>query len=479
MSTTPPATASPSHTEAELKSLLATQRDFAPALRAQNARQRIEKLQKIEDYLSDQSNLDRLLAAMQQDFRKHEVEVLLSEVGVALSHIRFVKSRLKRWMEPRKLPVPLSLIGMRNYVYYEPKGCALIISPWNYPFNLTIIPLVYAISAGCTAIVKPSEFSAHTTVFIKEMLEELYEEREIKVVTGEGSTSGFLTTLPFDHIFFTGSPAIGKKVMAAAAKNLTSVTLELGGKSPAIIDASVNLKKSARNSVWGKYLNGGQTCIAPDYLIVEESIAEAYVTSLIRAITSFYGADVQASESYPRIINDRHFDRIKALLDDAVSKGATIAHGGQLDRSDRFIAPTILTGVTEDMEVMQEEIFGPLWPVMTYNKLEEALAIINRRPKALSFYIQSNRRATIKRLLAETSSGGALVNEYLLGGGSASVPFGGVNNSGIGKSFGYHGFIEFTNERPVMERRFLDLSMAYPPYNEKVKGLVKRIYRWL
>lgn len=479
MSTTPPATVRPSHTERELENLLAIQRAFAPALRAQNARQRIAKLRKIENFLNDQSNLDRLLAAMHQDFRKHEVEVLLSEVGVALSHIRHIKARLKRWMEPRKLSTTLAQVGMRNYVYHEPKGCALIISPWNYPFNLTIIPLVYAISAGCTAIVKPSEFSAHTTAFLQEMLDELFEEREVKVVTGEGQTSGFLTTLPFDHIFFTGSPAIGKKVMAAAAKNLTSVTLELGGKSPAVVDASVNLKKSARNSVWGKFLNGGQTCIAPDYLIVEESFVDEYVKSLSRAITSFYGQDAQASESFPRIINDRHFDRIKGLLDDAIEKGAKVVHGGQTDRSERFIAPTILTDVTEDMKVMQEEIFGPLWPVMTYRKVEEAIEIINRRPKALSFYIQSNRRSAIKQILSGTSSGGALINEYLLGGGSPNVPFGGVNNSGIGKSFGHHGFIEFTNERPVMERRFLDFSMAYAPYTDSVKGLVRRIYRWL
>lgn len=477
MSTSPTTTSAP--TQEALRSLLAEQRKFAPRVRAQKAPERIAKLKAMQAYLDAPANKQALIAALHQDFRKPEVETLTSELGTVLSHIRYVTAHLKRWMEPTKLPAPLALTGMRNYIMYEPKGCALIIAPWNYPLNLALIPLVYAIAAGCTAVVKPSEFSPATTAFIDKMLRALFPENEVAVVTGEGDTSAFLTTLPFDHIFFTGSPAIGKKVMAAAAKNLTSVTLELGGKSPAIIDRGVDLKKSAENSVWGKCFNAGQTCIAPDYLLVHESIAADYVAALSKAITRFYGADVQASDSYARIINDRHFDRIKGLLDDAVKQGATVAHGGQTDAADRFIAPTILTGVTEKMGVMQEEIFGPVWPVLTYKTLEEAIAIINRQPKALAFYIQSNNRSTIKKLLAETSSGGALINEYLLGGGSASVPFGGVNNSGIGKSFGLHGFVEFSNERPVMHRRFLDLSVAYPPYTDKVVKLVRRIYRWL
>lgn len=477
MSLTPPTTTPLDKTA--LQSLLAQQRKHAPSVRAQKASVRIEKLKSISGYLEQDENKAALIAALQSDFRKPEVETLLSEIGVVLSHVRYVTKRLGKWMEPEKLSVPLSLTGMRNYVYKEPKGSILIIAPWNYPFNLTMVPLIYAIAAGCTAVVKPSELSPATTEFMRQMLDQLFPPEEIKVVTGEGDTSAFLTTLNFDHIFFTGSPAIGKKVMAAAAQNLTSVTLELGGKSPAVIDKGINLKKSAANSVWGKFFNAGQTCIAPDYLLVHQSIVEDYVVELKAAIVRFYGKDARSSESLARIISDRHFNRLKALIDDAVAKGATIAHGGQTDASERYIAPTIITGATEEMDIMKEEIFGPVWPVMAYRNLDQAIKIINRQPKALAFYIQSDRRKTIGRLLAGTSSGGALVNEYLLGGGSASVPFGGVNNSGIGKSFGYHGFIEFTNERPVMERRFLDLSMAYPPYTDKVRGLVRKIYKWL
>lgn len=477
MSTTPPS--SVQLDKSALDKLLASQQNHASRVRAQNAKARIRKLKSIANYLGQEDKKAGLVAALQSDFRKPEVETLLSELGVLLSHIRYVSGNLKKWMEPEKLPYQLALTGITSYTYKEPKGCVLIISPWNYPFNLTLVPLVYAISAGCTAVLKPSELSPATTEFMREMIEDLFPPEEIKVVIGEGDTSAYLTTMPFDHIFFTGSPAIGKKVMAAAAKNLTSVTLELGGKSPALIDKGINLKKSAENSVWGKFFNAGQTCIAPDYLLVHTSIVEDYIVELKAAITRFYGNDPQDSDSFARIISERHFNRIKALIVDAVEKGATVAHGGQTSAAERYIAPTIITGVTEEMEIMQEEIFGPVWPVMTYKNLDHAIEIINRRPKALAFYLQSDNRKTIGKVLAATSSGGALVNEYLLGGGSAAVPFGGVNNSGIGKSFGYHGFIEFTNERPVMERRFLDLSMAYPPYTDKVKSLVRKIYKWL
>ncbi|OAV45786.1 aldehyde dehydrogenase family protein [Lewinella sp. 4G2] len=478
MSKNPPSTTA-SHTEAQLRSLLHLQRNFAPALSAQTAAQRKAKLDRMEAWLNKKENVRGLVAALQADFKKPEVETLTSELGVVLSHLRHVRSNLKKWMEPKKLPGALALTGITSYLYLEPKGSALIIAPWNYPFNLTLVPLVYAIAAGCTAVVKPSEMSPATTDFMRRMLDELFEEKEVKVVTGEGDTAAFLTTLPFDHIFFTGSPAIGKKVMAAAAKNLTSVTLELGGKSPAVIDRGVNQRKSAENTAWGKFFNAGQTCIAPDYVLVPEDMADSYVGELAASITRFYGEDPQQSDSLARVITDRHFQRIKALFDDAVAKGATVVCGGQFNAADRYIAPTILTDVTEEMDIMTEEIFGPLWPVVTYQDLDEAVAIINRRPKPLSFYIQSNNRQTINKLKRETSSGGLLVNEYLLGGGSPTVPFGGVNNSGIGKSFGYHGFVEFSNERAVMERKFLDLSVAYPPYTDKVVGLVRRIYGWL
>lgn len=473
------ATTEASHTHAELDELLKRQKAYAPTSRDTTYRERREKLGRIQRYLDQPDNVDRLIAALKQDFGKPEVETITSELAVVYSHLKHVRANLKRWMEPKKLPGSPATAGITSYLYLEPKGCTLIVSPWNYPFNLAVIPLIYAISAGCTAIVKPSEMSPATTQYIQLMLAELFEEQEVAVVTGQGDTAAHLTSLPFDHIFFTGSPAVGKKVMAAAAKNLTSVTLELGGKSPAVIDREVKQRKSAENTVWGKCFNAGQTCIAPDYLLVHDQIFSSYVTELTGAIERFYGPDPKASDSYARIINHRHFDRLKNLFDDAVGKGATVVFGGQFDREQRYVAPTILTDVTEEMDILHEEIFGPLWPVMSYSQLDEAIQFINARPKALSFYIQSNNRTTINELKRRTSSGGLLVNEYLLGGGTAQVPFGGVNNSGIGKSFGYHGFVEFSNERALMERKWFDLSVAYPPYTDFIREGLRRVYRWM
>ena len=458
--------------------LLREQQAYAPTLAKSTAGERKEKLSRILRYLDDDRNTQRLLDALHSDLRKPEVESRLSEIGPVYSHVKYIRGKLQRWMEPRRIPTPLSMLGTVNYVYKEPKGCALIIAPWNYPFNLAMVPVLYAIAAGCTVVMKPSEYSPATTEFMRAMFDKLFARNEIAVVTGEAETSAALTRLPFNHIFFTGSPAVGKKVMAAAAENLASVTLELGGKSPCIVDEDVDIDKSARNVLWGKGFNAGQTCIAPDYLMVNEKIADRYVEALCRASQSFYGEAPAASDSYARIVTDKQFDHLTGLLEDALERGAKVACGGTHDRATRFFAPTVLTGVTREMKVLREEIFGPILPVLTYNNLTEVVAFVNRLPKPLAFYIQANNRATIKRLLAETSAGGTLVNEFFLGNANPALPFGGVNNSGIGKSYGYHGFLDFCNERSVVERRFLDLSMVYPPYTEKVKALVRKISRW-
>ena len=465
-------------TSSDFTYLLSEQQAYAPTLAKSTAKERKEKLSRILKYLDDTRNTDALLAALRSDLNKPEVESRLSELGPVYSHVSYIKRKLARWMEPRRISSPFSMLGTMNYVYYEPKGCALIIAPWNYPFNLAIVPVLYAIAAGCTVVLKPSEHSPATTEFMRAMFEKLFARNEIAVLTGEAETSAALTELPFNHIFFTGSPAVGKKVMAAAAANLASVTLELGGKSPCIVDEDVKLDASAKNVIWGKGFNAGQTCIAPDYLMVNDNIAEDYVQALCRAIKEFYGEDSSASDGYARIVNDKQFDHLAGLLEDALEKGAKVACGGRHDRATRFFAPTILTGVTREMKVMQEEIFGPILPVMTYNNLTEVVAFVNRLPKPLAFYIQANNRRIVKRLLAETSAGGTLVNDFFLGNANPALPFGGVNNSGIGKSYGFHGFRDFSNERSVVERKFLDLSSVYPPYTDRVKSLVRRIYRW-
>ena len=444
--------------------------------------ERREKLERINRYLQDERNLARLFAAMQQDLNKPEAEVIATEVGVVQAHINYVLRRLRRWMRPQPVSTPLPLIGTRSYIHYEPKGASLIIAPWNYPLNLAIVPLVYALAAGNTAILKPSEISSHTSAFITLMISELFDESEVAVFEGDASVAQELLDLPFHHIFFTGSPRIGKIVMGAAAQHLSTVTLELGGKSPIIIDETASISTMARRTAWGKLINKGQTCIAPDYLLLHESIYEEFIREFQKAAQSFYdpqGEGMHRSPDYCRIINQRHFRRLKDLFDDAVAKGAEVLTGGQFDEADRFIAPTLLTKITEDMDIMQEEIFGPLLPVLTYRDPQEAVNHIRQRPKPLTLYIGSRKQSNIDFYLRETSAGGTVINDLMLGYSNPSLPFGGVNNSGVGKSFGHHGFVEFSNERGVIHRRWGTLRFIYPPYSKQVKNLLKLLYRWI
>ncbi len=465
-------------TRETLSSLFQRQREYAPVLARTNARERLERLDRIERYLRDRRHQEQLFTAMQHDLHKPKAEVLLSETGVIFTHLAYVRRRLRRWMRPRPVSGTLPLIGARSYIRCEPKGVTLILAPWNYPLNLAIYPLIYAIAAGNTAVVKPSEMAPHTSAFIEAMLTELFESRAVAVVQGDGNVAQLLLEQPFNHVHFTGSPRNGKKVMSAAAQHLSSVTLELGGKSPALIDDTANIKAVTERLAWGKCFNMGQTCIAPDYALVHESAQDAFVEHYRRTIERFFNpADAGAHQSpdYGRVINDDHFRRLKRLFDDAVDRGATVLTGGQFIDSERYIAPTLLFGVTEEMDIMQEEIFGPLLPLLTYREPADALAIINRRPKPLTMYIGSRNRNRIRRYLTETSAGGTVVNDFLLGYGNPGLPFGGVNNSGIGKSMGYHGFAAFSNERSIIHRRWGTLRFVYPPYH----SWLHRFLDWL
>jgi aldehyde dehydrogenase (NAD+) len=444
-----------------------------------STKERLEKLQRIDDYLKDQSNLEALEEAMHRDFRKPAFEVMSTEVGVVRSHLITIRRYLKRWMSSKRVATPLPLIGTSSYIHFEPKGLCLIIAPWNYPFNLAITPLLYAVAAGNAVVLKPSEISSHTSAFIHKMIEELFDESEIAVIEGDASVSKSLLELPFHHIFFTGSQQIGKIVMEAAAKNLASVTLELGGKSPAVIDPTANIKVFAGKIAWGKLINNGQTCIAPDYAIVHESILEDFVKYFQDAVKKMYdpeGKGVEHSPDLCRIVNARHFHRLKGLLGDAIEKGAKIPIGGRFIEDDLFIAPTLLTDVTEEMEIMQEEIFGPILPVLTYNRKEEIAAIINRRSKPLTMYIAGKDKKLAAYLIHETSAGSTVINDYMLGYSNPHLPFGGVNHSGIGKSMGYHGFVEFSNERSMIKRNWGTLKMIFPPFNSRKKRLIEFFY---
>jgi aldehyde dehydrogenase (NAD+) len=465
----------------DIEALFREQRGAIQRLRDSSARQRIRKLRSIQAYLFDRGNEKRLAEAMYADLRKSRMEVVTTETGPVVMAIRHICKHLADWMRTEHVPSPMNMSGLRHQVVYQSKGNCLIMSPWNYPLQLAVNPLVHAIAAGNPVIMKPSEISAHTTGFLAEMMKELFPREEVAVVQGEVETATQLLELPFHHIYFTGSPQVGRIVMAAAARQLASVTLELGGKSPAIVDASVNLKKVAGQTAWAKTLNTGQTCIAPDYLLLEKKLLPQFTDHFAAAVERMYnreGKGISNSPDYGRIINARHFARVKGLLDDALAKGAQVAVGGKVDEEDRFIAPTLLTGVTEDMEILQEEIFGPILPVLTWEKLEEVPEIIARRPRPLSFYIMSRKRRHIDYLIRHSSAGGTVVNEYMVGSLNPNLPFGGVNESGIGKANGFHSFVEFSNPRGVVRRTWGTFRFLYPPFSERMPGLVRFLYRY-
>lgn len=452
-----------------------------PYLAKTTAPERKEKLKRILKYLSREDKVDALCEALYQDFRKPRAEVLLSEVSVVMQHIRYILPRLKRWMAVHPRKGGLANIGTRSYIHPDPKGNVLIIAPWNYPFQLAIQPLAYAIAAGNTAIIKPSEMTPHTSAFMSRMISELFPEEEVVVFEGAVETSQALLAKPFNHIFFTGSPRVGKIVMEAAAKHLTSVTLELGGKSPAIVDRGLNLQKVAEKTAWGKCLNGGQTCIAPDYLLIHREEEAAFVKAYRKAVDSFYGEGkekIKESESFARMVNAGHAERLQELIQDATDQGARVACGGQTDPENCYVAPTLLTGVTTDMKIMQEEIFGPVLPVLTYERQEDILRIVEQNPYPLTAYLNSKRKSMIDWFTDHIRAGGMVINDYLLGFSNPNLPFGGVNNSGIGKSMGYHSFVEFSNEKSIVRRRFGSLKFIFPPYTRGKERIMQLLGKW-
>ncbi len=464
----------------ELSGIFELQQRHAPKCKRSSSGERIRQLRRLEDYILNEAKMEGLFQAMYKDFRKPKAEVLLSEITVVLQHIRHTRKHLRRWMQPRRTATPLMLFGVSSAVHYEAKGTCLILSPWNYPFNLTFSPLVDALAAGNTVIIKPSEISSHTSRFIRKVVEDLFPPEEVAVAEGDVHVAQALLELPFDHVFFTGSPQVGKLVMAAAAKNLASVTLELGGKSPAIIDDTADLKAQALRLAWGKGLNKGQTCIAPDYVLVQESQKEAFVEAYKQAIQTLYPAENLAqSPDYPRIINQRNFRRLRKLYEDAIAQGATEVIGGTWNETDLFIPPTVLADADLEMAIMEEEIFGPLLPVLTFRHVQEAVEIINRQPKPLTLYIGSKDRKFTDFILEHTSSGSVVVNDFMLSFGNPEMGFGGVNNSGIGRYMGHAGFLEFSNAKSVMKRHFLDFSIAFPPYTAAKIKLLRFVGRWL
>jgi len=456
----------------EIERVYTLQQRNRAAVGSTTAAQRIEKLRRLERALL--AHRDDIRAAMWEDYRKPAAEVDLSEIYPAVSEAKHAIRHLRSWMRPKRARLRLALLGARSRVVYEPKGVVLIISPWNFPFNLTLGPLVSAVAAGNCAMVKPSELTPASAACMKRILAEVFDENEVAVIEGDAAAAEALLQKKFDHIFFTGSPNVGRIVMKAAAEHLTSVTLELGGKSPVIVDGTANLAEAAKKVAWGKFFNCGQICIAPDYVLVDERVREPFLEKLKASI------DALGDESRGVIVNERHASRIKRLFDSAVEQGANVFMGGTFRGRD--IAPTVLTNVAPDAAVMREEIFGPILPVLSYRSLEEAFSLIAAKEKPLVMYIFSRNRRVVKRILASTTAGGTAVNQALVQFYQLNLPFGGVGQSGMGKAHGYYGFEAFSNARGVFDQRtrFSPIEMLYPPYRGKLKQrLIDFTMKWL
>lgn len=424
-------------------------------LRSSTAEDRIAKIRKLRDAVI--SHTEDWYSAAHADFKKPQGEVDLAEILPVCVEANDAIRNLKKWMKPTRVWPTMLTLGMRSYVQYSPRGRCLIIGPFNYPVNLTLGPLVSAIAAGNTAILKPSELTPNLSALICKIVREVFTEDEVAIFEGEADVSQALLELPFDHIFFTGSPLIGKYVMAAAAKNLTSVTLELGGKSPTIIDETADLKLAATNVMWAKFANSGQTCIAPDYVFVHESVKDAWVDCCRDQLKKAYGTTLAEQKESPHlahIVNARHTARIKALLDDANAHGARALVGGGVNEEDCFIQPTLLDQVSDKSRIMEEEIFGPLLPVIGYRDIDKVIALINEGQKPLALYVYSRNNANIDKVLTNTVSGGACVNHALMQFLHGNLPFGGINNSGIGNAHGHYGFKAFSHERGVVRTQF-------------------------
>ena len=452
------------------------------ALRNSSYQDRIAKIKSIYNYILNKSNHDRIAEALYKDLRKSNEEVITTEMTPVILTIKEVCKKLKHWMKDEHVPSPVTMVGMSSFIKYESKGNILIIGPWNYPFQLAIYPLVYAIAAGNTAIIKPSEFSSNTANAISIMIKELFDENEVAVVEGGIPEATALLALPFNHIHFTGSPKVGKIVMEAAAKNLTAVTLELGGKSPVIIDGSTNLNSTAEKVCWGKTLNSGQTCIAPDFALVQENALDGFVEGFKRACEKFYDPDkkgIDQSKDYGRIINDTNFDRVQALLEDAKENGAKVEFGGEVNKQDRYIQPTLLSNINMKMKIMQDEIFGPILPVVPFKNKEDVTELLNSFPSPLALYIMSNNKDNTKYFLDHTVAGGTCINELMLTSVNPHLPFGGVNNSGVGKTGGKHSFMDFSNQRGVIKRKYGNsIKLIYPPFNKQIFKYFQKVIKF-
>jgi len=455
-------------TEQEITEIIHNQKQFFNSGRTRNAAFRLDQLKKLKKGILKFQ--PELMDALKSDLGKSRYESYLTEIGVTLHELTHTISSLKKWMKPRRVRTPLNLQPATSKIYYSPRGLNLIISPFNYPVSLTLTPLTTAIASGNCSILKTSELTPACSRVIKSLIDEIFDPEYVVYIPGEIPEATLLLKQTFDHIFFTGSPAVGSIVMKAAAEHLTPVTLELGGKSPCIVHSDAHLDKAVNRIVFAKFMNAGQTCIAPDYILLHHQIKDRFYEKIIRRILSIYGNDASSSPDYGRIVNRRHHKRIVSLI----SKEKVIV-GGQHHEEDRYIAPTVMRDVTLSDDIMQEEIFGPLLPVMEYENVSEIYHIVSQMPQhPLACYIFSENKMVQDQLISNIQFGGGCVNHCVQHFANQNLPFGGVGDSGIGSYHGFNGFKQFSHEKSIMKAAtWFDLPLLYPPYKGKLKILNK------
>lgn len=430
-----------------------------------SAELRKERLKQLKKVITAKESL--ITKALLLDLGKSEFEAYVSEIGFILDELSFVRKNLDDWMAPQRVSTPLPLLPGKSLVYSEPRGVVLVIAPWNYPFQLCLSPLIGAIAAGNRVVVKPSEIASQTAQVIREIIEDVFEEDEVAVIQGGVSETTEILQEKYDYIFFTGSTAVGKVIMKAAAEHLTPVTLELGGKSPCIIDESADLSTAAKRIVWGKFLNAGQTCVAPDYILIHESLKDEFIEKFRATLTEFFGEDIKKSPDYPRLINHKNFDRLLSLIDQSKVKV-----GGDHDREGRYLSPTLLDNVDWSDKVMEDEIFGPILPMISFQNLNDIIPKILERPRPLALYFFGENESAERRVLDRISFGGGCINDTVIHLANPHLPFGGVGASGIGSYHGEKSFQTFSHQKSIFKQmNKVDIPLRYPPYKGKLNWI--------
>ena len=448
------------------------QKTFFISGKTRSVQKRLQALEKLDSSIT--SNESKIFEALKKDLNKSNFESYLTEIAVLKSEIKLIKKKLKKWSKPKRVKSTLASFPSKDYLFLEPYGITLIISPWNYPFQLALLPLISSIAAGNTVVIKPSEHSPHTSKLIEEIISSIFSDEYVKVILGDSKVASKLLELRWDYIFFTGSVNVGKIVARAASKFLTPLTLELGGKNPCIIDKDTDIKLTAKRLIWGKFVNAGQTCIAPDYLIVEKSIKKKLIDELILEIERAYGKNQEDSMDYPRIINKQNTERLISML-----YNQEIIYGGNYNIDKKYLSPTIINNPDLKSDLMKDEIFGPILPILEFNDKKDIFKLIYNYEKPLALYVFSKNSDFYNDIINRLSFGGGVINDTMIQFGNHRLPFGGVGESGMGAYHGESGYKLFSHQKPIVKKaNWLDISTRYAPYEGKLKSL-KKLLRFL